>query len=399
MDMPTVPEEAEPRIVQTDQDAHDGLSKCRRCGATDIGLNIASGKLRCGFCRFEWSTEPALAESGLDGPISELDGIVMGSGSADITPSTDVVMTFKCQACGAEVVIDTNHSMQARCHWCRNTLSTNEQVPNGAVPDMVLPFSISKDDAVKRISKFVRQRKHFVHRQFRNQFKPENVMGVYLPYMIVDINAHARMSGHGEHTARKYTVKRGDKRQTRYDADVYRIQRSFDVYIDDLTVESSSDRLDQRAFVNTNNVINAVMPFDVQNSVCYDSNYLAGYASEKRDSDVEDLHPLVHAQAKDIARHSVNDTLAYYDRGVRWDDEKLTVAGQRWVSAYLPLWLYSYQETKKNNSTLLHYVAVNGRTGETMGSVPINQGKLIRASAVVQAAGVVLYTVIKVVGG
>ena len=44
-------------------------------------------------------------------------------------------MTFKCTGCGAEVVIDTNHSTQARCHWCRNKLSMNQQVPNGAVPD------------------------------------------------------------------------------------------------------------------------------------------------------------------------------------------------------------------------------------------------------------------------
>jgi hypothetical protein len=32
---------------------------------------------------------------------------------------------------------------------------------------------------------------------------------------------------------------------------------------------------------------------------------------------------------------------------------------------------------------LLHYIAVNGRTGETMGSVPIQQWKLIRTALTV----------------
>ena len=50
---------------------------------------------------------------------------------------------FGCGAgCGADVVVNTEEQMGARCHWCRHVLTINEQVPNGAVPDAVLPFSI-----------------------------------------------------------------------------------------------------------------------------------------------------------------------------------------------------------------------------------------------------------------
>jgi hypothetical protein len=44
---------------------------------------------------------------------------------------------------------------------------------------------------------------------------------------------------------------------------------------------------------------------------------------------------------------------------------------------YLPVWLYSYQQP---GSGMLHYIAVNGRTGETMGSVPVQQWKLLLAA-------------------
>jgi hypothetical protein len=47
------------------------------------------------------------------------------------------------------------------------------------------------------------------------------------------------------------------------------------------------------------------------------------------------------------------------------------------VAMYLPVWLYSYQQP---GSGMLHYIAVNGRTGETMGSIPIQQWKLLLAA-------------------
>ena len=376
--------------VQTDVHSKDGLAKCPRCGSTEIALNPATGMLHCSFCRFEWSGEAALEGYELDGPIADLVGLVLGSGSGDIIPSTETVLTFKCSACGAEVVIDTDESMQARCHWCRNKLSMNEQIANGAVPDMVLPFKIPKADAVQTISAFVKKRKFFASRKFTAEFNPENVMGVYFPYMVVDVNAKASFSGEGEHETRSYTVKSGDNDERRYDADTYKVARKFAVHIDDLTVESSSARLDQNTKRNTNNIINSILPFDVENSVKYDSNYLAGFSSERRDVNVDELMELVTEQSQDVARYSALDSLQFYDRGVRWDQEDFEVVGQRWVSAYLPVWLYSYQEVK-GQKKLLHYVAVNARTGEVMGSVPINQKRLLLASAGVELVGIVLF--------
>ncbi len=384
---------AGPSVVRTDAGAKDGLEKCARCGATDISLNIATGNLRCNFCRFEQVAAKALEVYHLDGDIDRVIGTVVGSGSEDIVPSTDEVLTFKCGACGAEVVIDTRSSTQARCHWCRNMLSMNQQVPNGAVPDMILPFALAKDSAVAKIAEFVRRRTFFAHPAFKREFNPDNVMGVYLPYMVADLNTRASLSGQGEHQTRTYTVKNNDKNETRYDADLYDVAREFGLYISDLTVESSSQRRDQSTSQNSNNIINSIMPFDVENSVCYRSNYLSGFTSERRDSNLADLTPIAFTQAQDIARHQANRTLAFYDRGVRWDDEQLELRGQRWVSAYLPVWLYSYHQRKSGGRSFCHYVAVNARTGETMGSVPVNHRRLLLMAAVVQVLGIVLFVV------
>lgn len=92
--------------------------------------------------------------------------------------------------------------------------------------------------------------------------------------------------------------------------------------------------------------------------------------------------------AKDIARFAANETLKKYDRGVAWSSEQLTIKGQQWQAAYLPVWLYSYQEVKKNDKKLLHYVAVNARTKKTMGSVPIHMPKLLIISLLIELLGV-----------
>ena len=374
------------KIVKTDDGAKDGQNKCPKCGATDISLNVKTGKLRCNFCRHEFNPEQV---AGLETDISKLQGEVIGSGAQNIVEDAKDIMTLKCSSCGAEVVIDTASATQARCHWCRNTLSINEQIPNGAIPDAVLPFKISKEEARTQIESFVKKRKFFAHPKFKEEFTTENIMGVYFPYMMVDINAHAYLSGEGERLIRSYTRRSGNTTQTYYDADVYYVEREFDVAIDDLTVESSKDRLNKASAEKTNNVINAIMPFDTENCVKFNANYLKGYTSEKRDTNTEELSKLVETQAKDIARFAANDSLKQYNRGVAWQQQNLSVKGRQWASAYLPVWLYSYQQVSRNKK-VLHYVAVNARTKETMGSVPIHMPKLIGISLLVEILGVFL---------
>ena len=373
-----------PTIVQTDVGAKDGQNKCPKCGATDISLNPSNGRLRCNYCRHEFDPVKAV---GIDTDISKLKGQVLGSGAQNIVADANDIVTFKCSSCGAEVVIDTSSASQARCHWCRNTLSVNQQIPNGAIPDMLLPFKITKSDAEAKIQDFVKKRQFYAHPKFKAEFTSENIMGVYFPYMVVDMNAHALLVGEGEHTTRKYVRRNGDHTETYYDADVYAVEREFDVTIHGLTVESNKDRLNKNASDKTNNVINAIMPFDIENCVQYNANYLKGYTSEKRDVNVDALKGHVTSQATDIAKFAANDSLSQYDRGVAWAVQNVNVKGEQWKSAYLPVWLYSYQQVN-GDKKILHYVAVNARTKETMGSVPIYMPKLLGVSFIIEILGI-----------
>ena len=360
----------------------DGLNRCPKCGATDIRHKPGSDLLVCLYCRNEWQGIRVEEEFGFGVGIDQLKGTVIASGARDIAADAASLMSFKCTGCGAEVTVNTDNAMTARCHWCRHVLGVNEQIANGAVPDAVLPFHIRKEDAVARIRQFVDKRRMFALKAFKEQFTPENVVGVYLPYMIVDGNVSVDVAGQGEIQTRTYTRGTGDKKKTYYDADVYQVERHVDFTVDDLPLESSTERGNLDTEKNTNNIINTILPFDTKNAVKWNASYLSGFTSEKRNSDVEHLRPRLEDQLLSVGRAQVEESVSRFGRGVRWEQERLQVHGTRWVSMYLPVWLYSYHQPGRNGG-MLHYIAVNGRTGETMGSVPVQQWKLLLAALTV----------------
>jgi len=365
-----------PSIETVNESLKDGLNRCPKCGSTDVRLRGSTGMLVCLFCRNEWQEARVEEEFGLGEGIDDLEGVVIASGAEDIQADAADQLTFKCESCGAEVVVDTAHALNARCHWCRHTLNVNQQIPNGAVPDAVLPFKLTKEEAVERIREFASKRRLFAHARFKKEFVPENVLGVYLPYLVIDARAESQYWGKGEVQTRRWTEKSGDNTVTYYAADVYQLSREVSFTVDDLTVEGSSERADFGG-EKTNNIINTILPFDTKNAVRWNASYLVGFTSEKRDLNVEALQPVLEDQLLSIGRSEVQGSLGKFDRGVRWEQEKIDVGGSRWVSMYLPVWLYSYQQ---ESNGILHYIAVNARTGETMGSIPVSQPKLLLAA-------------------
>jgi DNA-directed RNA polymerase subunit RPC12/RpoP len=367
-----------PDIETVNESLSDGLNRCPKCGSTDVRLRGSTEMLVCLFCRHQWQEARVEEELGLGVGIDDLEGTVVAGGAEAITDDDDVI-TMTCGGCGADVVVDTAHAMNARCHWCRHTLNVNQRTPNGAVPDAVLPFRLTRDEAVEKIRAFASSRRLFAHPRFKKEFVPENVLGVYLPYLVIDARAEAAYVGQGEVQTRRWTEKQGDNSVTYYAADVYRVDRSVAFTVDDLTIEGAQDRADFGSGT-TNNIVNTILPFDTKNAVRWNSSYLVGYTSEKRDLDVTDLQPVLEDQLLSIGRSQVHPTLGEFDRGVRWEAEKIDVGGSRWVAMYLPVWLYSYYQ---ENTRMLHYIAVNARTGETMGSVPVSQPRLIAAALTV----------------
>lgn len=383
------------RVIDTNRKAQHGFDKCPRCGSTEIGYSLSDRALVCKYCRFEWNEVIADSAFGFDSPIEQLSGLVRGSGTQDIVVDNSVI-TLKCPGCGAEVVIKTDQHLQASCHWCRQILSVNHQIPNGAVPDAVLPFVLTRDEAIAKLKDFTARRKFYATKEFKENFSPEQLRGVFLPYMLVDGNLRAVVEGSGEVTLRTYRKQVSkDNYITVSDVQSYTLGRQFEFTVDDLITEANELRSNLDTTVNTNNVINAILPFDTKEAVAYNSNYLSGFTSEKRDLDISAMQERVEHKFLSIARSRADQMIKNYDRGVRWEREGLEVIGSRWVAVYLPVWLYSY---RGKSDGIIHYIAVNARNGQTMGSVPISHGKLFAMSLALGITTTIITGILTVFG-
>ena len=91
-----VVEDSGDKVVETDIDSKIGQSKCPKCGATDITLDIKTGKLRCNFCRFEFDP---VKVSGLEEDVKKLRGKVQTSGTKKIDKDASDLITIKCESC------------------------------------------------------------------------------------------------------------------------------------------------------------------------------------------------------------------------------------------------------------------------------------------------------------
>lgn len=352
--------------------------KCPSCGANEIKVNPTTGKLRCDYCGYEFEQEKV---EGFVSDIQNLHGTVVGAGAQNINNNSTYVVACKCTGCGAEIILNANEVPYARCHWCNTGLSLNQQVPTGTVPDAILPFKISKEEAFQSMKEIVDKKTFFADKTFLEEFSIDNLKGVYLPFMAVDINAHAKFKGKAHKiTKRRYAEdENGDQYVRSYDYDVYNVEREFDIQIENLLQTAGNKQYEN--WKNIENlyraeyILKTLMPFDIENCVKWDGNFLDGYSIEKRSSNIGDIADNAGLKAKDIARHRINGDLNY-DGGVNWESEELEINGQQWKSIYLPVWIYSYTQ-HVSGKDYTYFIVENARTGEINYRLPCNIKKVI----------------------
>ena len=351
------------KVINVNSNAKNGQYSCPNCGSSEILFNETIQTLECKYCGclFKEKTED-------DNKIKSLKGDIVGKGSVNIDKEFNNLIAVKCDGCGAEIVIDANDKPVARCQWCRSILTLNDVGQTGASPDKILPFKLTKEEAFSKMKEYEKNSIdiYYANEKFMEELTLDNVIGVYMPYLLVDVNAHIKLNGIGKHVDYIKGRKFG-----KYDVEIYDIERELDLYVDDLSLESNSERNDIDSEDRSNNIINAIMPFDTENALKYTGNYLIGYNSEKRDLNKNDLDKELIDKITSISKTIYNKGQYFYDRGIEWKKSKVDFVGTKWISIYLPIWLYSYQETKKNKK-FLHYIAVNGRTGKVMGSAPFS---------------------------
>lgn len=334
--------------------------RCENCGGSDFGFDETVGKLKCRKCRMHIE----LQKTNDFEDLSKLHGVVISKKSGDLIPNNEAV-TLHCSSCGAEVMVAANEDGLIKCPWCRHELSVDDSVSNSATPDLILPFRIKKSDAYEKIKQYIKKKKIFADGEIIRTFKEENVRAIYLPYLIVDANMHVSADGKG----RKVVATNLDTSDATvlYDVDVYELEREIDLYINDLPLIASAKYDDSTTTAATNNIISSILPFDTENAVDWDARLLKGFSAEKRNVGAESMRSNAKKQLMEIAKQQLRNSANEYDKDL-WSNCKIEQRGIHWKTIYLPVWLYGYY-VKKDKNKILRYIAVNARSGKTIGNI------------------------------
>ena len=88
-------------------------------------------------------------------------------------------VVYTCPNCGAEIVTDAT-TAATYCFYCHNPVVLSGRLSGEYMPDFVLPFKISKEQAIEKFLSFARK-KRFIPKDFFEKNQVQKMTGVYFP--------------------------------------------------------------------------------------------------------------------------------------------------------------------------------------------------------------------------
>lgn len=318
------------------------IIKCPNCAGV-LEYDVASQKLLCQYC-FSYY-EPSLFEHeerkeekrvgnwNLQG-ISEYWSSYMTDNEY---MDTEI---YSCTACGAELMIN-NVEMSTFCAYCGQPTIVFDRLAKSRKPDYIIPFTISREDALRRI------RKKFSSGTFisdeTQKFKPEMVRGIYIPYWMFDFESRQM----GLFSKSKDCT---DKKENTYRECVGRFQK--------IKIEASKRFNDEYS--------KYLEPFDVEKRVPFRKEYLSGFYSDCGDDNKEKMAKKAIVRVRKMMEEKIMEELHIY----AWDRLYYEKLLHKPAYILLPVWFVIF--TEQNVS---YTVLVNGQTGKVIGGIPYNKKK------------------------
>lgn len=378
--------------------------KCPSCSAP-IEFDPTSGRMVCAFCGSRHEVEtverfnatpsaPApgagAAGQGMPGPgmptVPGMPGVPRGTDAAPGAPapgsreagnawreSTPAyvdrgeipqMQTLVCNSCGAEIVADPT-TISTRCGFCNNTFVASERIRNTRIPDFIIPFAIDKAGMLDSFKKATRG-KFLLPKEFRDRHTLEEATGAYIPYWYHDGTTSGTIVYTAENT-RTWSDNEYDYTET----DIYEVTREVSAAFTGIPVCATTKLGPKRS--------EGVEPFSLEESKPFATPYLSGYAATAYDIEARATIARADERVKATVSSLVSASVTGYS-SVRQRSAMLSSEHSAIWYALLPVWLIVIAYNGKT-----YPFAINGQTGEVVGSFPISQGKL-RALRVAFAA-------------
>lgn len=293
--------------------------------------------------------------------------------SRDWGAEADGLRVYSCPSCGAELICDQSTAATA-CPYCGNPAIVPGQFSGALRPDYILPFRLSKDDAVQALRAHYKG-KPFLPRSFTSVNHIEQIQGVYVPFWLFDGGAEGAASYRASNT-NVYETGDYEITETRH----YRVVRAGSLAFEKIPVDASSKMPDDH--------MDSIEPFDYAQLRPFSTAYLPGYLADKYDVTIDDSRDRADTRCRETLAQALRDTVTGYGACVT-EREDIALRRGKVHYALLPVWMLS---TKWRGQDFLF--AMNGQTGKLVGDLPTDRGRFWGMFAAIAAPLTVALTAI-----
>ena len=324
-----------------------------------------TGRLQCDYCGSGFSVQEIEAlykdkdEAAAAAQQAQADSVSAEgewTGTSSNWAREQGLKAYNCPSCGAELICDATTAATS-CPYCGNPSIVPGQLSDMLKPDYVIPFKLSKEDAVAALKKYYSGKK-LLPRAFSNQNHIEEIKGVYVPFWLIDGTAEADMQFEA---TRVMSIPEGNYMVTT--TDYYRVQRSGTVSFEKIPVDASSKMPAAH--------MDAIEPFDYGELRPFSNAYLPGFMAERYDMEPEACYDRVDERAGNTAAEIVAQSVTGYNSVIP-RGRQIRIRRGHVSYALLPVWMLS---TRWNGQNYLF--AMNGQTGKLIGDLPSSNARAL----------------------
>ena len=349
--------------------------KCPHCGGP-LRFDPERGLMVCDYCKTTHEIQAAQDE-----PAQNVTGFDFGSLNQKASRTgAESLPVYSCVSCGSELIA-APQQLSLSCPYCRNNIVLTDKVSGSLRPDGIIPFRIDSKMLPESMNRFYKG-KVLLPPRFFSESTMGNVTGVYVPFWVFSGNVSGNVTLHGS-TSRTYTS--GDYEYT--ETTGYELDREVDMSFDNVPVDAGSHIDDA--------MMDSLEPFDMNDVRPFDIRFLAGFAAERFDLEKNDIAGRARERILNTAYSYATGRETSYSNVGRSGGQLNLELDARYL--LFPVYFFNLKFDGKE-----YGFAVNGQTGETVGSLPIDKGVclryfLLRAGLVL--LGVLIIFILKYLAG
>ena len=311
---------------------------CPGCGA---GLEYDSKlqKMKCPYCDSVFSVSDFLSEP---------------APAQSTTPeeNTSLFGMYHCSGCSAEIIAD-DATAATNCPYCSSPIILQGKVSGDLMPDFIIPFKLSREEAVSAFRKHLSGRK-LLPKVFKTEHHLNEIKGVYVPFWLFDTTA-------GSQAVYKASKTRmwSDTHYNYTETSNFRAERAGTIRFENIPADGSKKMADD--------LMESLETFDFDAAVPFDPAYLSGYFADRYDISAEECISRIEKRVRQSAMDALEDTVTGYG-SVAQESGSVQLMNTVKKYAMYPVWILNTTWRGKT-----YMFAMNGESGKFVGDLPLDK--------------------------